>query len=100
VWIADSPALILPRLVCMLANEAAFAVGEGVADGDTIDRAMTLGVNYPQGPLAWAQEIGHGRVVAVLDHLRAEYGEERYRVAPLLRRWARLDQIPANSSTS
>jgi hypothetical protein len=49
VWIADSPALILPRVVCMLANEAAFAVGEGVADGDTIDRAMTLGVNYSQG---------------------------------------------------
>jgi 3-hydroxybutyryl-CoA dehydrogenase len=100
VWIADSPALILPRVVCMLANEAAFAVGESIADGDTIDQAMTLGVNYPQGPLAWAQEIGHGRVVAVLDHLQAEYGEERYRVAPLLRRWARLDQIPAAPPTS
>lgn len=46
---------------------------------------MTLGVNYPKGPLAWAGEIGHERVVAVLDHLRAEYGEDRYRVAPLLR---------------
>ncbi len=100
VWIADSPALILPRVVCMLSNEAAFAVGEGVADGDTIDRAMTLGVNYPRGPLAWAGEIGHERVVAVLDHLRAEYGEERYRAAPLLRRGARLDQLSANSSTS
>lgn len=98
VWIQDSPALILPRVVCMLANEAAFAVGEGVADADTVDRAMTLGANYPRGPLAWAKEIGHGRVVAVLDHLRAELGQERYRVAPLLRRLARLDQLSRRSS--
>ncbi|MEW5957377.1 MAG: 3-hydroxyacyl-CoA dehydrogenase [Chloroflexota bacterium] len=93
VWIEDSPALILPRLICMLANEAAFAAGDGVADGETIDRAMTLGANYPKGPLAWAKELGYGRVVAVLDHLQAEYGEDRYRTAPLLRRLARLDQL-------
>jgi 3-hydroxybutyryl-CoA dehydrogenase len=93
VWIADTPGLVLPRLVCTLANEAAFAAGEGVADPETIDRAMQLGTNYPKGPLAWAREIGYGTVVAVLEHLRAEYGEERYRVAPLLRKWARLESI-------
>lgn len=93
VWIEDSPGLILPRLICMLANEAAFAAGEGLADQDTIDLAMKLGVNYPKGPLAWAKELEYGRVVAVLAHLHAEYGEERYRIAPLLRRWARLEQI-------
>lgn len=93
VWIADSPSLILPRLVCMLANEAAFAAGEGVAAPETIDLAMKLGVNYPKGPLAWAKELGYGKVVAVLDHLHAEYGEERYRTAPLLRRRARVEQV-------
>jgi 3-hydroxybutyryl-CoA dehydrogenase len=93
VWTEDSPALILPRIISMLANEAAFAVAEGVADEETIDQAMTLGVNYPQGPLAWAKGLGYGRVVAVLDHLRAEYGEDRYRSALLLRRWARLEQL-------
>lgn len=61
-----------------------------------IDRAMTLGVNYPQGPLGWTKEIGYGRVVAVLDYLRAEYGEDRYRTAPLLRRWARMEQLTNN----
>jgi 3-hydroxybutyryl-CoA dehydrogenase len=93
LWIADTPGLVLPRIVCTLANEAAFAAGEGVADPETIDRAMQLGTNYPKGPLAWARELGYGKVVSVLEHLRAEYGEERYRVAPLLRKWARLDSI-------
>ncbi len=89
VWIEDSPGMILPRIVCMLANEAAFAVMEKVAGADAIDQAMRLGVNYPKGPLAWARQLGLGRVVAVLDHLHREFAEPRYRVAPLLRRWAR-----------
>lgn len=92
-WIQDSPALILPRIVSMLANEAAFALGEGVAELKTIDKAMQLGVNYPKGPLTWAKEIGYPTIVETLDHLHAEYGEERYRVAPLLRRWARLSNV-------
>lgn len=97
VWLGDSPGLILPRLVCMLVNEAAFATGEGVADAETIDLAMTLGVNYPQGPFAWAKALGYRQVVAVLDHLHAEFGEERYRTAPLLRRLARLTQLHERS---
>ena len=92
-WIADSPALVLPRIVCMLANEAVFAVQEGVAEASQIDLAMQLGVNYPHGPLAWAKTLGYRRVLAVLDHLQREYLEERYRAAPLLRRWDRLELV-------
>lgn len=88
-WVRESPALILPRIVCQLVNEAAFAVLEGVADAEPADLAMTLGVNYPRGPLEWGQELGYDKVVAVLDHLYAEYHEERYRACVLLRRWAR-----------
>jgi 3-hydroxybutyryl-CoA dehydrogenase len=95
IWVTDSPAMVLPRLVCMLANEAAFAAGEGVADADTIDKAMQLGTNYPKGPFAWANELGYITVVDILDHLHDEYGEERYRVAPLLRHWARLRSVSA-----
>lgn len=90
IWIRETPGLVLPRLIACLANEAAFAAGEGVAEAETIDRAMQLGTNYPKGPLAWAEEIGYAQIVAILDHLHAEYGEERYRVAPRLRQWARL----------
>jgi 3-hydroxybutyryl-CoA dehydrogenase len=93
IWIADAPALIVPRFVAMLANEAAFAVGEGVADAATIDTAMRLGANHPAGPLARAATLGYDKIVTLLDHLHTEYGEERYRVAPLLRRAARVGRM-------
>lgn len=93
VWIADTPGLIVPRIVAMLANEAAFLVGEGVAEAAAVNTALRLGANHPAGPLERAAELGYGRVVAILDHLRAEYGEERYRVAPSLRRAARLGRL-------
>ena len=89
VWVRESPGMILPRVVCCLVNEAAFAVGEGVAEAQAVDTAMRLGVNYPKGPLTWGKELGYNKVVTVLEHLRREFGEERYRTAPLLRRWAR-----------
>jgi len=93
IWMADGPALIVPRVVAMLANEAAFALGEGVADAETIDTALRLGANHPAGPLARAAALGYDKVVAILDHLRTEYGEERYRVAPALRRAARVGRM-------
>jgi len=90
LWIEDSPGLILPRLISALVNEAAFLLQDGVAEPEQIDLAMQLGANYPRGPLAWGRDLGYAKIVRVLDHLHAEFGEERYRVAPLLRRWARL----------
>lgn len=84
----DAPGLALTRILAMLANEAAEAVQFGIAAASDVDRAMRLGVNYPAGPLAWAERVGLGRIVAVLDHLHASYGEERYRCCPLLRRKA------------
>jgi 3-hydroxybutyryl-CoA dehydrogenase len=94
-WIADGAGLVLPRVLSMLANEAAFALGEGTADEETIDLAMKLGANYPIGPTAWARRVGPAKVLRVLEHLRAVFAEERYRVAPLLRRWAQTSgRIP------
>jgi 3-hydroxybutyryl-CoA dehydrogenase len=84
--IDDFPGLLVMRTVCMLANEAAAAVQAGVASAAAVDTAMRLGVNYPHGPLAWAEAIGLERVLAALDHLQRSYGEERYRASWLLRR--------------
>jgi 3-hydroxybutyryl-CoA dehydrogenase len=53
---------------------------------------MKLGTNYPWGPIEWGRQIELGKVVQVLEHLHSEYGEERYRVAPMLRRWSRLGE--------
>ncbi len=88
-WVGESPALVLPRIVCQLINEASFAVLEGVGDAETIDLAMKLGVNYPRGLVEWGGQLSWPTVLAVLDHLYAEYHEERYRASVLLRRLAR-----------
>ena len=85
--------MVLPRIFSMLANEAAFVIGEGIADAKTIDRAMSLGTNFPYGPLEWAARIGYAQVLDILDHLHAEFHEDRYRAAPLMRRWARLSSL-------
>lgn len=86
--IGDVPGMIVMRTVAMLANEAADAVNQGVCNAEDCDLAMQKGVNYPRGPLAWAQHIGLRKVVNVLDHMQHAYGEDRYRVSPLLRRKA------------
>jgi 3-hydroxybutyryl-CoA dehydrogenase len=82
----DVPGLAVMRTVAMLANEAADAVNQGVCSAQGADIAMQKGVNYPRGPLAWADAVGVERIATVLNNLAAAYGEDRYRVSPLLRR--------------
>jgi 3-hydroxybutyryl-CoA dehydrogenase len=82
----DAPGLIVMRTVAMLANEAADAVQQGIASAADVDLSMTRGVNYPRGPLAWADAIGCARLVAVIEALAETYGDDHYRVSPLLRR--------------
>ncbi len=84
---------VLERIVCQVINECAFALGEGVGSAQDIDTGMVLGLNYPRGPLAWADEIGIDRVLAVLDGLCDEYREERYRAAPELRGLVRAGRL-------
>lgn len=84
--IDDVPGMAVMRTVAMLANEAADAVNQGVSSAADVDLAMTSGVNYPRGPLAWADEIGLSAVAEVLENLAQAYGEDRYRVSPLIRR--------------
>ncbi|MGZ8304021.1 MAG: 3-hydroxyacyl-CoA dehydrogenase PaaH [Telluria sp.] len=84
--IDDVPGMVVMRTVAMLANEAADAVGQGVCSAEAVDIAMQKGVNYPRGPLAWADAVGVAHVATVLANLAAGYGEDRYRVSPLLRR--------------
>ncbi|MBL7963403.1 MAG: 3-hydroxybutyryl-CoA dehydrogenase [Flavobacteriales bacterium] len=79
---------IVERVLAMLINEAADAVFWGVASAADIDLAMTKGVNYPKGLLAWADERGAAHWLQVLEALQHAYGEDRYRPSPLLRRAA------------
>ena len=88
---------VLGRIVCQVINECAFALGEGVGSAQDIDTGMVLGLNYPRGPLAWADEIGLDHVLAVLDGLWEEYREERYRPAPELKRLVRAGRLGRTS---
>lgn len=80
---------IVDRIVAMLINEAADAVFLNVATKKDVDLAMTKGVNYPKGLLAWADELGLDTVLERLEALQEEYGEDRYRPNPLLKRMVR-----------
>ncbi len=84
----DVAGLAVMRVVAALANEAADAVGQRVAAPAAIDLAMKQGVNYPLGPLAWGDTIGAAMVRDVIAHLGAHYGEDRYRISPLVARRA------------
>jgi 3-hydroxybutyryl-CoA dehydrogenase len=86
VVVADGPGLIRARTICCLINEAASALLEGVASTEDIDKAMKLGTNYPHGPLEWADHIGLDAVLGVMTGLFEEWGEDRYRPSPLLKR--------------
>jgi 3-hydroxybutyryl-CoA dehydrogenase len=76
----------------MLINEAIDAVFLNVATKEDVDLAMTNGVNYPKGLLKWADEIGLKSVLSQLEELFEEYGEDRYRPNPLLRRMVKNNQ--------
>ncbi|MCC7054946.1 MAG: 3-hydroxybutyryl-CoA dehydrogenase [Gemmatimonadaceae bacterium] len=80
---------IVDRVLAMLVNEAVDAVYLRVASPADIELAMTRGVNYPKGLLAWGDEVGPAAVLARLDALRDEYGEDRYRASVLLRQRVR-----------
>ncbi|UCG95978.1 MAG: 3-hydroxyacyl-CoA dehydrogenase [Burkholderiales bacterium] len=87
----DVAGMIVLRIIAMLVNEAADAVAYGICTADAIDDAMRYGVNYPRGPMAWAESVGLDFFARVLANLREHYGGERYRTSVLIQRrgWTR-----------
>ena len=83
---------ILERILIMLMNEAIDAVFLNIGSNEDIDLAMTKGVNYPKGLLSWADDMGLDNVLSKLEELFHEYGEDRYRPSPLLRRMVRNNE--------
>jgi 3-hydroxybutyryl-CoA dehydrogenase len=86
VRVKDSAGLTFPRILSLLINEAARSLEEGVAKAEEIDVAMRLGVNYPQGPLRWGDQVGLDELLAVIEGLQLETGDDRYRPATLLKK--------------
>lgn len=93
VVVKDFPGFVTTRVGLMLVSEAIFALQEGVAERDALDKAMKLGYNLPMGPLALADLIGLDIVLHVLDALYANYRDDRYRAPILLRKMVQAGHL-------
>jgi 3-hydroxybutyryl-CoA dehydrogenase len=80
----DRPGFIANRLLMPYINEAIFALQDGVSTRDDIDKIMKLGTNMPMGPLELADFIGLDTCLAIMKVLHTEFGDSKYRPAPLL----------------
>lgn len=83
----EAPGFIVNRILIPMLNEAVFVLEEGLASREDIDAAMVLGTNQPLGPLALADLIGLDTVLAIAESMHRELGDDKYRPAPLLRRY-------------
>ena len=89
----DKGGFIVNRLVDPFINEAVFMLEEGVGTAEDIDNGCKFGLNHPMGPLALGDMIGWDVMLAVMDVLYYEYGDPKYRPAPLMRRMVRAGHL-------
>ncbi|ASZ10564.1 hypothetical protein KTO58_22750 [Chitinophaga pendula] len=82
--VQDEVGMVIPRVVCMIINEAYYTAEEGTASREDIDISMRLGTNYPYGPFEWCERIGIRNVYEVLAAVLSATGDERYEVSPML----------------
>lgn len=89
----DKPGFIVNRLLVPYMNDAVFALTEGVASADDIDAAMKLGANMPMGPLRLCDLVGLDVALAAIESLHDEFGDPKFRPAPLLRQMVRAGKL-------
>ena len=86
IVVNDSPGFVANRVLLPMINEAIFALQDGVAPKASIDEVIKLGMSHPMGPLALADLIGLDVCLDILETLQRDFGDDKYRPAPLLRR--------------
>ena len=93
VEVKDSPGFVSNRILMPMLNEAMFAVMEGVARNEDIDKVMKLGMNQPLGPLELADLIGLDVCLSIMDMLYEGFQDSKYRACPLLREMVAVDRL-------
>lgn len=93
VQASDSPGFLANRILVPMINEAFFALEAGIGDAEGIDTVMRLGMAHPMGPLALADLVGLDTCLAICEVLHRELGEDKYRPAPLLRRYVAAGRL-------
>lgn len=88
--IHDSAGFIAQRILAVIVNNGCDIVQQRITSPEDLDKAVTLGLGYPKGPLAWGDEIGPAKVLKILTTMLEFYGDPRYRPSPWLTRRAKL----------
>ncbi|PKP00426.1 MAG: 3-hydroxybutyryl-CoA dehydrogenase [Bacteroidetes bacterium HGW-Bacteroidetes-8] len=97
VNVNEAPGFVVNRILIPLVNEAVGILSEGVASREEIDEAMKMGANHPMGPLALGDLIGLDVCLAIMEVLHSEFGDDKYRAHPLLRKMVRSGQLGRKS---
>lgn len=97
VVVNDAPGFVANRVLMPMINEAIFTLSEGVASREAIDEVMKLGMSHPIGPLALADLIGLDVCLHILETLQADFGDDKYRPSPLLRRMVAAGRLGRKS---
>ena len=99
VEVNEAPGFVVNRILIPLVNEAVGVLADGIAKAEDIDQAMMLGANHPIGPLALGDLIGLDVCLAIMETLHTEFGEDKYRPHPLLKKMVRAGKLGRKTST-